>query len=55
MSLNEKFGRNRANIRKVKLQEVPDAQMLQRLLSDLSTVTVGSECDVAWQSANFIH
>jgi GGDEF domain-containing protein len=50
MSLNEKFGRSRGNVRKVKLQELPDLQLLQRLLSDLSTSTLGAECDVAWQS-----
>jgi Diguanylate cyclase, GGDEF domain len=50
MALNEKFGRNRSNVRKVKLPVAPDMQMLQRLLSDLSMSSVGAECDVTWQS-----
>jgi len=56
MSLNEKFGRGGgSNIRKVNINDAPDIGMLQKLLSDLSTSTTGSQCDVSWQSENNVY
>jgi GGDEF domain-containing protein len=50
MSLNEKFGRNSSNVRKVELHDVPAREMLQKLFSDLSIAAPGTECEVSWQS-----
>ncbi len=55
MSLNEKFGRGgSSDVRKLSLPDVPDAKTLQKLLSDLSIATTGTQCDVSWQSGGAI-
>ena len=50
MSLNEKFGRGSSSLRKVEIHDVPDVAMLQKLFSDLSVASPGTECEISWQS-----
>src|ERR1700722_9358742 len=52
MSLNERFGRNSSGVRTVNIPDKPDVQMLQKLLGELSMATMGTQCDVSWQSGD---